>query len=105
VAPLAAAKRSVRGGTPTDIVVGSDAAAAISRALQSIGEPSAAGFADDEISDSLIVGDVGRMICGLQVWQSATLAPNVAEVWVRNTVEGGHRLRWKADTRMVIADT
>ena len=24
---------------------------------------------------------------------------------VRNTVEGGHRLRWKADTRMVIADT
>ena len=24
---------------------------------------------------------------------------------MRNTVEGGHRLRWKADTRMVIADT
>ena len=24
---------------------------------------------------------------------------------LRNTVEGGHRLRWKADTRMVIADT
>jgi hypothetical protein len=29
----------------------------------------------------------------------------VRGLYLRNTVEGGHRLRWKADTRMVIADT
>ena len=40
-----------------------------------------------------------------QQLNEVVLGYQVSAFNVRNPVQGGHRLRWKADTRMVIADT
>ena len=41
----------------------------------------------------------------IQLTDAQLAEVQIARQELRNTVEGGHRLRWKADTRMVIADT
>ena len=46
------------------------------------------------------IGRLGAMLTALII-----LCSSGGLAMMRNTVEGGHRLRWKADTRMVIADT